>query len=761
MVTFDTYAQAKAYFEEEKKIITKGKRTCFSYPGDPIPADESKCHDVMLCMFTSSLMYNLGDLKEQTMQLGYTFDTLKEELKRLFDDGTDKEDLARLMTGEFKLKQEQDTKKGDGGRMLVIPPEMNFTDIETLLLNKDAKFAQFNTDAFQAGIASEMKVVSFQSFKMSTVLLYRLQAKYNKDQLVYGIVVRCKDQFRDLILSFRGSSTVQDWLQNIQVPLVELSLRHDQGSNKAYLVEQGSYHAIEIHIKLYNKFKGVLSLAGDEGGGNVPLKIRVHAGMLGYLFSDNDGKSERTMYAKIRDDLVALCNYDGDGDGDIDKIYVTGHSLGGGLATLASFLLACDKSFSPKNKVDKQNLKCIAFADPCVGNVGFQRAMAVLSHYKKEDNGRNGLSWQYPDPSLKTKNTDDKTSPLLRPGHVNSHAFLKYTRFQNDRDAVPMLFPLPGYRNTGIKVHLRKTLWGSPGRHAFASRMFGLYPYGGYSIHRDSPVMDESATSFWNCFIHMAGPFFGLLLTTLPVVVLVLYTLVGSIIKFASSMMPCNADFATCSTSVLSPFVMDPKLNTTVFVTLACAVVVQIVMGLIRLSTGEANTGEKTLSQFLWGLQNQIGMLVMGLVLFFSPLVPQVSSFFLTRPDATVHFQYLVAMAVLLGMVSWYWFAKKPMTGFNPVRIFLLIVALPGLLEGLLYLTNDAMYALSIQYGAMGIGVGLLLLQIVMLVRAPWDVYSVRTHSLNDYYDNLRPHHPTLSRTKKILEKYIEEKKTK
>ena len=107
-----------------------------------------------------------------------------------------------------------------------------------------------------------------------------------------------------------------------------------------------------------------------------------------------------------------------------------GHSLGGGLATLAAFLLACDKSFSPETKMEKRKIQCIAFADPCVGNVGFQRAMAVLAHYKNDGSS----SWQYPDP------TSQKLK--VRPGHVNSHCTLNYTRFQNDRDVVPMMFPV-------------------------------------------------------------------------------------------------------------------------------------------------------------------------------------------------------------------------------------------------------------------------------------------------------------------------------
>mmetsp|Transcript_19745 Transcript_19745/g.20086 ORF Transcript_19745/g.20086 Transcript_19745/m.20086 type:complete len:86 (+) Transcript_19745:696-953(+) len=74
-------------------------------------------------------------------------------------------------------------------------------------------------------------------------------------------------------------------------------------------------------------------------------------------------------------------------------------------------------------------------------------------------------------------------------------------------------------------------------------------------------------------------------------------------------MMPCNADLAAYSTAV-SPFVMmDPMLTTTVFVTLAFSFVVQILMGLNRLSKGEMKKGEETFSKFLWGLSHQIGMM--------------------------------------------------------------------------------------------------------------------------------------------------------
>ena len=88
-------------------------------------------------------MYTLGCLRDRTMRLGYTLETLTDELHALFDDGHDKEDLARLLTGDFKVKQQQDEEGEDDGRIrLVVPPEMNFTDIETLILNKGKKFDQ-------------------------------------------------------------------------------------------------------------------------------------------------------------------------------------------------------------------------------------------------------------------------------------------------------------------------------------------------------------------------------------------------------------------------------------------------------------------------------------------------------------------------------------------------------------------------------------------------------------------------------------------
>mmetsp|Transcript_1242 Transcript_1242/g.1317 ORF Transcript_1242/g.1317 Transcript_1242/m.1317 type:complete len:459 (+) Transcript_1242:795-2171(+) len=438
-----------------------------------------------------------------------------------------------------------------------------------------------------------------------------------------------------------------------------------------------------------------------------------------------------TMYGKIREDVKALCD-----KGDIDTIYVTGHSLGGALATLTSFFLACDMNFSPITKREKEKISCIAFADPCVGNVGFQRAMAALAHYEEIDE-RTGL-WQYNDPTTNRRQPImmDEAVPLRQDeaghDHTNSHCTLNYIRFQNDRDAVPLSFPFLGYRHTGIKVHLRKSLRGSPGSK--------------YYIYRDHPVMNDSATSIWNFFYNMASPFIGLLLTTLPAVFLVLFTIVRSIIKVALSV-SYNGYLST----TVFPLHMDPMVTTSMFATLAVAIVLQISMGLIRWCKGE-----QEMSMIFLGISNQIIIACIGIGLLFFPLVPEVSYFYITGPDSTFNFKCLVATAVFYGMICTFWFVTMPMTDNNWKRtlcILFLIAAIPFMLEGILYLVNDEFYAQSIEYGTMGIWLGLILLQILMLVRAPWDVYSARTHSLRDYYDNLSPHHQSLSRSKNIIAK--------
>lgn len=58
------------------------------------------------------------------------------------------------------------------------------------------------------------------------------------------------------------------------------------------------------------------------------------------------------------------------------KLYVTGHSLGGALASVVAFYFACDDSI-PKP------VTCISFAAPRVGDYGFREAVNALEQSKR------------------------------------------------------------------------------------------------------------------------------------------------------------------------------------------------------------------------------------------------------------------------------------------------------------------------------------------------------------------------------------------
>jgi len=190
------------------------------------------------------------------------------------------------------------------------------------------------------------------------------------------------------------------------------------------------------------------------------------------------------------------------------------------------------------------------------------------------------------------------------------------------------------------------------------------------------------------------------------------------------------------------------------FATFALSIVLQISMSMIRKWKEEKDFGGR--------IGIQIVIFIFGIWLMEIGL-PLLNFSFMTGPDSTSNFKCLLAVAVFVGMVSTFRFATQPLLIIDwksIIRIMFLITVIPFLIGGILYLVNDELFALSIEYGAMGISVGLILLQILMLVRAPWDVYSTHTHSLQDYYDNIRPHHLSLSRSHRIAEVY-EEKNTK
>jgi hypothetical protein len=399
---------------------------------------------------------------------------------------------------------------------------------------------------------------------------------------------------------------------------------------------------------------------------------------------------------------------------------VTGHSLGGALATLASFFLACDKTVSScKISGSNKAINCIAFAGPSVGNVGFQRAMAVLADYKE---GKDG-TWRYGDPLEETKSNHQNEKTPLVSNKASGHLRLDYIRFTNDRDFVPLLNPLTRYRQTGTEVHLQKSPWGGPAWK--------------YSIQRDFPVMDKSSTSLWTGLRVTVLPFIGCLLTTLPALVLVLYIIAYGIVNILLSVTFLR-DFST----VISMFFMKPMVTHAVLGTLALSIVLQISMGLVRKYKSKEERG----NEFeLVHIKKQITALAIGVMYV---LGLYIFNYYITMDSSNV--KTLVAVAVMIGTVFTGWCLTQPMTDWT--RVAAVGVTVPYLVEGTLYLINEEWPALFFEYAPMAIPVALILSQILMLLRSPWQVTSAETHLLSDYFHNLRPYHEILSRSSKIMD---------
>lgn len=118
-------------------------------------------------------------------------------------------------------------------------------------------------------------------------------------------------------------------------------------------------------------------------GGDVPayLKDKVdfdklwwHSGFYNYIlektFTDSDDPN-RLKYAEIVDDvkplLAANPGY---------KLYVTGHSLGGALAGLVSFYMACDADIPTP-------VTCFSFGAPRFGDANYLEALQILEKHDK------------------------------------------------------------------------------------------------------------------------------------------------------------------------------------------------------------------------------------------------------------------------------------------------------------------------------------------------------------------------------------------
>lgn len=142
--------------------------------------------------------------------------------------------------------------------------------------------------------------------------------------------------------------------------------------------------------------------------------VNIHSGYYKYLFGKNSGapgdpSSSRfdEVWDVLRPILRANRGY---------KLYVTGHSLGGALAIITSFCLACDRS----NLIPKP-VTCISFGAPRVGDLHFMRSIRTLEQTR----------------------------------------YLRYCRVVNDNDVITSI-PILQYHHAGVQVRLFRSRKRSP-----------------------------------------------------------------------------------------------------------------------------------------------------------------------------------------------------------------------------------------------------------------------------------------------------------
>jgi hypothetical protein len=159
------------------------------------------------------------------------------------------------------------------------------------------------------------------------------------------------------MITFRGSVTQKDWLVDgkfflttVPNPLLQPSQKTTDGKTKSrdsFSIPQSKY-------------------------------IGIHTGFYEYLFASRSKVNGISKYRQILTRLQTLLQRD-----DEIRSYsinVTGHSLGGALATLFSFYLSLEKDMIVQPQIP---IFCINFASPKAGNIQFARAFQELELQRK------------------------------------------------------------------------------------------------------------------------------------------------------------------------------------------------------------------------------------------------------------------------------------------------------------------------------------------------------------------------------------------
>lgn len=216
--------------------------------------------------------------------------------------------------------------------------------LDILLANKDAiKLIREEEEDYDYVIDCLEKLNEYDDqLEGDDLYVETFRSYYGSKQCVYGVMTNTMS--KRIIITFRGSLTPsegnRDWQSNFN----------------AYL------SPMETPALLKGKLEGKLN-----------ERLMMHKGFYDYLF-DNEfvHKDDKQRYGMILDDIKPLLENRKD-----YKVFLTGHSLGAALCSLAAFKLASeDLDWLPKP------ISCISYASPLTATSDYRAAFEQLEREK-------------------------------------------------------------------------------------------------------------------------------------------------------------------------------------------------------------------------------------------------------------------------------------------------------------------------------------------------------------------------------------------
>ena len=285
------------------------------------------------CLFASVAVYFLADMRAMIRQAPETVQGSEELKQKILDLPISDVQVAELLHANPKLVE---TMKAADDRAFGL--YMTALQMYARELQWEVDFLD-DEDAAELGAAAAGVEGGRPDRRRQSTVLCSAESQgeavivddKQKDELVYSITVyRAR---RILMVAFRGSVTIHDWAVDARLTITRVAN----------------------------------PLAG-EGSVTIPQRkdLGIHSGFHSYLFGTRTKRDSNSKYDQILENLrVLLKKHPG------FNVFVTGHSLGGALATLCSFRLAMEEDI-------QKPVTCVTFASPLIGNVAFARAFQEL-----------------------------------------------------------------------------------------------------------------------------------------------------------------------------------------------------------------------------------------------------------------------------------------------------------------------------------------------------------------------------------------------